>query len=79
MQRMLDIETALGRERTVKWGPRIIDLDLLSYDQVIMDSPGIDPSPSFFGKEKVCFGTPGGDCPGLYPPGFKKNRGPIKG
>ena len=41
MQRMLDIETALGRERTVKWGPRIIDLDLLTYDQVIMNSPGL--------------------------------------
>jgi dihydroneopterin aldolase / 2-amino-4-hydroxy-6-hydroxymethyldihydropteridine diphosphokinase len=39
MQRLLDIETVLGRERTVKWGPRTIDLDLLCYDQIIMDSP----------------------------------------
>ena len=39
MQQLLDIETALGRKRTVKWGPRIIDLDLLSYDQIILDSP----------------------------------------
>jgi 2-amino-4-hydroxy-6-hydroxymethyldihydropteridine diphosphokinase len=38
MQRMLDIETTLGRTRSVKWGPRIIDLDLLLYDQVILNS-----------------------------------------
>jgi 2-amino-4-hydroxy-6-hydroxymethyldihydropteridine diphosphokinase len=36
MQHLLEIETALGRKRTIKWGPRIIDLDLLSYDQVVM-------------------------------------------
>lgn len=27
----LSIETALGRERTVRWGPRTIDLDLVRY------------------------------------------------
>jgi 2-amino-4-hydroxy-6-hydroxymethyldihydropteridine diphosphokinase len=41
MQHLLDIETALGRKRGIKWGPRIIDLDLLAYDQVIMDNPGL--------------------------------------
>jgi dihydroneopterin aldolase/2-amino-4-hydroxy-6-hydroxymethyldihydropteridine diphosphokinase len=39
MEHLLDIETALGRKRSVKWGPRIIDLDLLSYDQVVMADP----------------------------------------
>ena len=52
MQRMLDIETALGRERTVKWGPRIIDLDLLSYDQVIMESPGLTLPHPFLEKRR---------------------------
>lgn len=30
----LDVERAMGRERTVKWGPRVIDLDVLAYGDV---------------------------------------------
>ncbi len=32
----LEIEKSLGRERSVHWGPRTIDLDLLCYDQEIV-------------------------------------------
>lgn len=35
------IETLLGRNREVKWGPRTIDLDLLLYGNEIIDSPGL--------------------------------------
>ncbi len=33
------IEGRLGRERTVKWGPRTIDLDILLYDDVCISQP----------------------------------------
>lgn len=31
LQALLDIENRLGRVRTLRWGPRVIDLDLLVY------------------------------------------------
>ena len=33
----MDIEEKLGRERTQHWGPRVIDLDILAYDQIVLD------------------------------------------
>jgi len=35
--RLLSIEAAMGRVRTEKWGPRVIDLDLLLYGADIVD------------------------------------------
>lgn len=32
----LAIEESMGRRRTVRWGPRVIDIDLLVYDSVNM-------------------------------------------
>ena len=33
------IECTMGRSRTLRWGPRIIDLDILLYDEVIRADP----------------------------------------
>jgi 2-amino-4-hydroxy-6-hydroxymethyldihydropteridine diphosphokinase len=33
------IETRLGRQPTYRYGPRTIDLDLLFYDDLVLDSP----------------------------------------
>jgi 2-amino-4-hydroxy-6-hydroxymethyldihydropteridine diphosphokinase len=43
MQTLLAIERELGRDRaaTVPKGPRTIDLDLLLYDDRIIDTPGL--------------------------------------
>lgn len=31
------IEQALGRERTIRWGPRVIDIDILLYEGVVVN------------------------------------------
>jgi 2-amino-4-hydroxy-6-hydroxymethyldihydropteridine diphosphokinase len=33
------LETRLGREPSFHWGPRLIDIDLLFYDDLILDTP----------------------------------------
>jgi 2-amino-4-hydroxy-6-hydroxymethyldihydropteridine diphosphokinase len=38
MRRLLEIEQLLGRERRIKWEPRIIDLDLLLYGSEIIST-----------------------------------------
>jgi len=41
LRALLGIEQALGRVRAVRWGPRTLDLDLLLYDDVVIDEPGL--------------------------------------
>ena len=33
------LEVQLGREQNFRWGPRLIDLDILFYDDLILDTP----------------------------------------
>lgn len=38
---LLAIEASLGRVREERWGPRMIDLDLLVYGDEVLDEPGL--------------------------------------
>ena len=38
LSELLNIESKMGRVRDVKWGPRIIDLDLIVYGDQVIDS-----------------------------------------
>ena len=37
----LELERAGGRERRERWGPRTIDIDILSYGGETIDEPGL--------------------------------------
>jgi 2-amino-4-hydroxy-6-hydroxymethyldihydropteridine diphosphokinase len=36
-----DIESRLGREKTFRWGPRVIDLDILLFDEEEIEMEGL--------------------------------------
>jgi 2-amino-4-hydroxy-6-hydroxymethyldihydropteridine diphosphokinase len=78
LQQMLAIETALGRKRTVKWGPRIIDLDLLAYDQVIMDRPGLTLPHPFLEKRRFVLEPLAEIAPGYIHPVLKKTAARLR-
>jgi 2-amino-4-hydroxy-6-hydroxymethyldihydropteridine diphosphokinase len=65
------IENERGRERgDVRWGPRILDLDLLVYSDQIIDKPGLNvPHPGISERNFVLLPlaevAPGLNVPGL--------------
>lgn len=41
LKRLKSIEKKLGRKPGIRYGPRLIDLDILFYDDLILDEPGL--------------------------------------
>lgn len=37
----IETEKRMGRERTIRWGPRVIDIDILWYDGQEVQAPGL--------------------------------------
>ena len=46
LARTMECERALGRDRAREqpWGPRNIDIDILAYDDLVLDDAGPDPA-----------------------------------
>ena len=41
LDRCQSVERQLGRERTIRWGPRVIDLDILVYRDLTLNVPDL--------------------------------------
>ena len=51
---MKTIEVELGRETTERWGPRVIDIDLIAYDEVTLKTERLTlPHPELFNRAFV--------------------------
>ena len=54
LAKCLAVETLLGRVRTRQWGPRVIDLDLLVYDDIQLNEAALQlPHPGIFQRAFV--------------------------
>jgi len=53
-RRIKDIEKEMGRVETVRWGPRVIDIDILLYDDVVINEPDLTiPHPHMHERDFV--------------------------
>ena len=56
LEKVLQIEDKIGRIRSEKWGERIIDIDILLFNDLIVEKEGMPlPRVSFLGKFKTAF------------------------
>ncbi len=54
LEQLHRIEQAAGRERLVHWGPRTLDLDIIFYDDCVIDTPELTiPHPDMQNREFV--------------------------
>lgn len=54
LEALLAIEQRMGRVRSTRWAPRIIDLDLLLFGERILDEPGLQiPHPGLSSRRFV--------------------------
>ena len=54
LDRLHEIEDDLGRKRTVHWGPRTVDLDILLFDDLVMSTEDlVIPHPDMKNREFV--------------------------
>ena len=53
--RLHALEAAFGRERRVKWGPRTLDIDILSYHAVVQDGLAQIPHPRLAARAFVLY------------------------
>ena len=72
LKNLKQLETRLGRKSSFHWGPRLIDIDLLFYDVLVMDTPElIIPHPRL--QERAFVLVPLADiAPDLVHPVFGK-------
>ncbi len=73
-----EIEVAMGRQETFRFGPRLIDLDILFYDDLVLDTPNLTiPHPRILERAFVLIPL-AEIAPDLHHPIFNKTIQELK-
>jgi 2-amino-4-hydroxy-6-hydroxymethyldihydropteridine diphosphokinase len=70
---LLNIERGLGRVRDVRWGPRTIDLDILLYNNLVLDEEGLAIPHPFMHERRFVLAPLAEIAPDEIHPGLKKS------
>ena len=69
---LLDIERNMGRVRKERWGPRVIDLDLLFFGEEIIEEPGLEVPHPRLHERRFVLAPLAEIAPGFVHPVLKK-------
>jgi 2-amino-4-hydroxy-6-hydroxymethyldihydropteridine diphosphokinase len=72
LKQILSVETALGRERIIKWGPRTIDIDFLFYEDYYFSTPELTLPHPWISSRNFVLAPLTEISPDLVHPVFKK-------
>ncbi|MEW6354907.1 MAG: 2-amino-4-hydroxy-6-hydroxymethyldihydropteridine diphosphokinase [Planctomycetota bacterium] len=79
LDRLQAIERNLGRERTVKWGPRTVDLDILLYGDVVIQTERLTVPHPLMHERRFVLGPLNEIAPGAVHPVFGKTVSELLG
>ncbi|MEJ7779152.1 MAG: 2-amino-4-hydroxy-6-hydroxymethyldihydropteridine diphosphokinase [Daejeonella sp.] len=74
---ILEIELELGRERISKWGSRTIDIDILFYDDQVLDEPDLIIPHPYLHQRRFSLMPLYEIAPNLIHPVFNKSVGEL--
>lgn len=77
MARLLDIERETGRVREVRWGPRTLDLDILFYDDLVIESDDLVLPHPRYAERRFVLEPLAEVAPERCPPGWRAGLEPI--
>ena len=69
---LLEIEQNMGRVRGERWGPRVIDLDLLFFGEETIEKPGLEVPHPRLHERRFVLAPLAEIAPGFVHPVFKK-------
>lgn len=70
---LLEIEQNMGRVRKERWGPRVIDLDLLFYGEEIIEEPGLEVPHPMLHERRFVLAPLAEIAPGFVHPVLQKS------
>lgn len=76
VRRLQRIEAEAGRQRVVHWGPRTLDLDLLFYDDVTIESDDLTVPHPRFAERRFVLAPLSEVAPERCPPGWDERLAP---
>lgn len=74
LESILEIEKKMGRERVIKWGERLIDIDILYYGSTLVDEPDLQIPHPFIPQRRFTLVPLCEIAPLLLHPVLKKNQ-----
>ncbi len=73
-----NLEKRMGRVKSIKWGPRVIDFDILFFNDKVIDSPHLKIPHPLSHKRKFVLEPLGEIAPDLIHPVFNKSIKELK-